>query len=121
MASKTVTVTFDECVGPYHLSHELLQECCSEEHLLHVSKDTDWRTVAQNLGLRDGDMEEVSSERTANVKGHKTLQIWKQRLGSRATYKKLIEALLESGRTDKAEEVCKLLASKEGTADTLIP
>lgn len=118
MASKTVS--FDECVGQYHLSHELLQEC-SKEHLLHVSMDTDWRTVALNLGLRDEDMGEVNSERTENEKGHKTLQIWKQKLGSRATYKKLIEALLGSGRTDKAEEVCKLLVSKEGTADILIP
>ena len=41
---------------------------------------------------------------------YKSLQTWKRKFAFKAVYKRLIEALLECGRVDHAEEVCKLLA-----------
>ena len=42
-------------------------------------------------------------------KQHKTLQKWKSKFAFKATYRNLIQALLDSGKGDHAEEVCKLL------------
>ena len=42
-------------------------------------------------------------------KRRKTLEKWMSKFAFKATYKNLIQALLDSGRGDHAEEVCKLL------------
>ena len=39
---------------------------------------------------------------------------WKQRFAFKATYKCLVEVLLEVGRADVAEKVCSLLVSTAG-------
>ena len=72
----------------------------------------EWRRVAPYLKLNDSEVDEVDLDGKSELeKRLKTLQKWKRKFAFKATNKRLIEALLECGRADHAEKVCKLLAS----------
>ena len=103
-------ITLDDCIQHFDLAAEDLDATCSDEHILSVSKLLDWRGVAPYLNLTEPEVDEVDLDgRDERDKRHKTLQKWKSKFAFRATYRKLIQALLESGKADHAEEVCKLL------------
>lgn len=104
-------VTLEDCVKQFSISVELLDTTVSDEHIRAVSKFWEWRTVAPHL-LEAREIEEVDvDQKYEQEKRHKSLQKWKSKFAFKATYKKLINAFLESARADHAEEVCKLLAS----------
>ena len=42
------------------------------------------------------------------------LQKWKETFAFKATYKMLVQALLDSGNAENAERVCQLLTTDEG-------
>ena len=105
-------VTLEECVREFSISTELLDKRVSDEHLREVSKFLQWRKVAPYLKLDDSEVEDVDLDgNSEQEKRYKFLQTWKSTFAFKATNKWLIEALLECGRADHAEEVCKLLAS----------
>ena len=103
-------ITLDECIEEFNLSDDILDTKCSDEHILAVSRFLDWKGVARYLKLTDSEVNAVESDgRDEQDKQHKTLQKWKSKFALKATYKSLIQALLDSGKGDHAEEVCKLL------------
>ena len=105
-------VTLEECVREFSISAELLDKRVSDDHLREVSKFLQWRKVAPYLKLDDSEVEAVDLDgNSEQEKRYKSLQTWKSKFAFKATNKRLIEALLECGRADHAEEVCKLLAS----------
>ena len=115
-------VTLEDCVREFRIPVELLDIRVSDEHLLKVSEFLQWKRIAPYLKLEDSEVEAIdlggSSEQE---KRYKTLQTWKNKFAFKATYKRLIEALLESGRADHAEKVCKMLSSlatQKGTCIT---
>lgn len=104
-------VTLEDCVKQFGISVELLEATVSADHIRDVSKFWDWRRVAPQL-IGDSEVEEVDlDEKTEQEKRHRSLQRWQRKFAFKATYQKLIDALLESGRADHAEEVCKMLTS----------
>ena len=108
-------VTLDDCVRQFSLSVELLDSAVSGEDIQEVSKFLQWRRVAPYLELNQSEFEEIDSDgKNEQEKRRNTLLKWKGKFAFKATYKKLIMALLESGRADHAEEVCKLLAPEKG-------
>ena len=110
-------ITLDDCIQHFDLAAEDLDATCSDEHILSVSSLLDWKGVARYLKLTDSEVDAVDSDgRDEQDKRHKTLQKWKSKFAFKATYRNLIQALLDSGRGDHAEEVCKLL--QKGTANT---
>ena len=103
-------ITLDDCIEHFDLAAEVLDAKCSDEHILDVSRFLDWRGVARYLKLSDSEVGAVDSDgRDEQDKRRKTLQNWKSKFAFKATYRNLIQALLDSGRADHAEEVCKLL------------
>ena len=103
-------ITLDECIEEFNLSDEVLDTKCSDEHILAVSSFLDWKGVARYLKLNESEVGEVESDgRDEQDKRHKTLQKWKSKFAFKATYRNLIQALLNSGKGDHAEEVCILL------------
>lgn len=104
-------ITLDDCIEQFGLDDEVLGTECSEEHILAVSSFLDdWKGVARHLELTDSEVEEVDSDGKDEAdKRHKTLKKWKSKFAFKATYKKLIQALLDSGKGDHAAKVCKLL------------
>ena len=103
-------ITLDECIQRFDLAAKDLDAECSDEHILNVSRFLDWRGVAPHLNLTDSEVDAVGSDgKDEQDKRRKTLQKWKSKFSFKATYKDLIQALLDSGRADHAKEVCKLL------------
>ena len=98
---------------------------CTRENLVKISMFLEsWRTVVCHLKhIESVDVEEVEREGTGEKeKKLKILEKWKCKLAFKATYRVLIEALLEAGRADQAMKVCDLLLpqpSKEGTTTQL--
>ena len=103
-------VTLEELVKEVGVAPEALDKRCSDDHLRSISLFLDWQTVAPHLGLSETDQEGIESDgKKEPVKRLKTLVDWKAKFAFKATYRRLIEVLLTTGRADHAEEVCKLL------------
>ena len=111
-----VGVTLDELLDEEGVSPAQLDKPCTREHLRDIALFLEsWRTVAPHLGLLKAQVEEVERDGTEEKERKwKILEVWKARFAFKATYKVLIEALLEIGSADQAQEVCHLLVPKEG-------
>jgi len=105
-------VTLQDFAKHFSVSEKLMDTTVSDEHTRQVSRFLPWRAVAHYLELDDPEVEAVDFDgKNEEDKRFKLLQVWKRKFAFKATYKRLIEALLESGRADHAEKVCKLLVS----------
>ena len=62
-----------------------------------------------SLEIPDAEIKGIMSQGDIGVQRIKLLKCWKQRRGSEATYKALVGAFLQIGRTDQAERVMTLL------------
>ena len=78
------------------------------DHLLELaSKLDEWELLAKYLKIPNSQIEVIKSH-GVGVQRIRMFEYWKQRCGSRATYKKMIVALLQINRTDLAEKVIRL-------------
>ena len=103
-------VTLQELMSHVGVSAEVLKEPCTEAHLSTIALWLpDWQIAAPHLGV-SADAHDATSQQEKN---RYVLNQWKQRFAFKATYKCLVEVLLEVGR-DVAEEVCSLLVSTTG-------
>lgn len=111
-------ITLEELVQEVGIPVARLDATCSDEHLNKISLFLDWRVTAPQLGLEGVEVRAIDErEKTEREKRLKTLQKWRGKYGSRATYKMLVEVLLSINLADQAEEVCHLLvAAKQGNS-----
>lgn len=84
----------------------------SDIHLEQIATSLlgEWRSLPPHLELSEivvGDIERNYSDEPGRRRSF--LQLWRQRHGSRATYRKLIHALLTIECRQDAESVCRLL------------
>ena len=88
----------------------VLNKAVSDEHIIEISTFLEsWKLVGPHLDLSQGEIEAVERDgKTEAEKRLLTLQKWKQVLFFKATYKKLVEALLTVRRTDQAGKVCQI-------------
>ena len=98
----------------FKLSNDDIDKEVSAEHLLEIYPQLEsWKLVAHHLGLIALDIEAIEHKSQQNIELMRlyTLQEWKSNgiLDGTATYKVLLEALLKSGSSDSALQVCKLL------------
>ena len=71
----------------------------------------DHEIVGPELGLSDAEMDEINADaKTQQLRRMKMLKTWKQKFAWKATYRRLIEALLNCHRGGDAQKVCELLA-----------
>lgn len=107
-------ISLQELKGRFQLSDRLLDAPISEEHLREASRIIDdHESLGHELGFTSAEMTAISSERTVQLQRSATLTKWKQKFAWKATYCKLIDALLKCSRADLAQEVCKLLAQSK--------
>ena len=74
-----------------------------------------WRVIFGSL-LSELDLGDIDRNNTAATEEEKriaALRKWKARNGSGATYKVLVDALLNSGERSQAESLCKILAGPD--------
>ena len=83
---------------------------CSEQHLDRISTHIDnWQAISPFLLLSQVDEVEISFHRPVSEQRIAMLKKWKQKLGTRATYKKLYEVFEQCGRADLMDVVKGLL------------
>ena len=105
-------ISLQDLIEKYQLSLHQLDEEVSEEHLRDVSRIIDdHEIVGPELGLSDAEMTALNADgRTHQLKKMEMLRKWRQKSVWKATYRRLIEALLHCGRGNHAQKVCELLA-----------
>lgn len=108
-------VTLEELVEEVGILEESLDQEIPDDHLRKIAQYLDWRAAAPHLGLAEPEIEALlQADQSEREKRMNTLLNWRGRLGSQATYRRLVEALLSAVRADHAEEVCWLLNNDDG-------
>ena len=98
------------------ISELIIDQSCSEQHIKLLSVSLKWQIVAPHLGLSAADIEEIEYDKKVESERRlKTLQMWKEKYAYKATYRRLVEALLTVGNASHAQDVCKLLKSEKST------
>ena len=104
--------SYEDLLARHKVNSSLMQQTISDDHLTELASRLDkWETLARSLRLSSTDIENVKSLGDVEIQRYELLKCWKQRCGSMATYKALVEAFLEINRTDFAEKVVALLQS----------
>ena len=98
----------------YKLSDDDIDKEVSKEHVDKIYPQLEnWEQVAHHLGLSGPDIEAIKYKAMYDVELMRlyTLQKWKSKgtLDGMAVYRVLLEALLESGSSNSAVQVCRLL------------
>ena len=104
-------ITLEELLKEVSVHSEKLNESISDDHLHEIVLFlTSWQTVASKLCLSEIDQDAIEREgKNEEDKKRKVLQKWKGKYAFKATYRKLVEALLSLAKADVAEKVCRLL------------
>ena len=85
---------------------------CSEAHLAIIADSiSDWRAVSPFLGLMEAEESAIlgSNPHSVPVQRIAMLRKWKQKRGTKATYKRLCRAFTIAKRTDLVDKVKQLL------------
>ena len=95
-----------------------LAEVCSEQHLAEIAlRIIEWKEVSPFLGLTEAEEHEIFGSAPHSVRSQKIamLRKWKQKKGSKATYKRLCRAFRKCGLRDLVKKVKELLAEKSSS------
>ena len=94
-------VTLEELLKESRIPVTLLDQECSVEHLKKISHFLHWRRVAPILGLSEMDIQELESD---SEKRLQALEKWKRMYAFKATYRKLVEILLDVKDANSAQK-----------------
>ena len=112
--------TYEELLARYNVNSSLMEQAVSDNHLMRLATSVDsCEMLATSMGIPDAQIRAIMSQGDVGMQRIRLLNCWKQRCGSMATYKALVEALLQIERTDLVENVLALL--KPVTAPTPPP
>ena len=108
-------ITLHDLTDKCELQSQDLEKEISEEHLRDVSRIIDdHEIVGFELELTQQEMNDINQDGQTQVRRRlKMLKKWKQKNAFKATYRKLIDALLKCHRGDAARDVCELLSQSK--------
>ena len=108
----TEGITLEDLTKRFEIPDSILENEVSDGDIREVSTFLEsWKLVAPHLGLSKGEIEAIDRDgKTEEEKRLLMLQRWKQALVFKATYKKLINALLSVRRADVAVKVCQVVS-----------
>ena len=109
-----------ELLREYKLTEEDSEQCISDPHLEEISRTSSmkWRLLPSHLELSDAEKTVGDIERDSQKEDERRNNFfftWKRKKGTRATYRKLVHALLKIDCRGDAEKVCKLLMESVST------
>ena len=93
---------------------------CTERHLAVISNAiADWRAVSPHLGLTEAEETAILGSNPHSVPAQRIamLRKWKQKRGTKATYKRLCRAFDSCERADLVDKVKQLLAENNSSSD----
>ena len=92
-----------------------LEKPCSDKHATEFSAWLDWRRVALYLELNKTDITDIEVDNKEEPERRsKTLQKWMERYAYKATYKWLVEANQNAGKSNHAQMVCEAARTEKG-------
>ena len=104
--------TYEELLLHCNADSSLMEQTFSDDHLMEFTSQLDkWESLAVSLRLPSPEIESIKKTGDIEIQRYKLLKCWKQRCGSKATYRALVKALLQINRTDLAEKIVALLQS----------
>ena len=69
---------------------------------------TQWELLSPLMDISPADMDSIKGDnRKEEVKRVSFLEVWKQKMSFKATYRVLVESLLKIKRVDDAKGICK--------------
>ena len=106
--------SISELVGRYQLLTEerVLDLEVTSDRFHEVCRSlSQWRRLAPILNVEEA-VEDIENDFRGNeeMKKKAFLTAWKQKYAMKATYRRLIEALLSTERTEDAKKICQLLS-----------
>ena len=98
--------TYEDLLKRNNIDNVVMEQEFSDSHVMEfASKLGRWEMLAKSLKIPDSEIEAIKDGRELELQRIKLLEYWKQRCGSKATYRAMIEALLQINRTDLAERI----------------
>ena len=115
-------ITLEELLKEVGVCPEKVNDSISDDHLREIALILpSWKTIAQFLGLEENDLDAIEQEEKKDqVMKLKALQKWKGKFGFKATYKKLVEVLLQLAKADIAEKALLLLKGMLHTSNCVL-
>lgn len=108
------SISLQEVKDRYGLTDQQLGEGVNRQHLREASRFiADHKILGLELGLTSAEMAAINQDQSQELQRLVMLEKWKQRFAWKATYHKLIDALLKCNRADLVQQVCELLASSK--------
>ena len=108
-------IQISDLIDHYEIKEAQLKNEFSNIHLASLARSGNfqWRKWAGQFRLSDQQIKDIDSEVDVCLDGvekaQKALNMWHDRLGFTATYRKLVEIFLKNGNAKLAGEVCELL------------
>ena len=105
------TCTVEELAEEAGITVQLLNKAFCIEHACRLAEFCDpWESIGYHLQLTSSNISAIKNDNnTTEMMRIDTLKKWKEMFAHRATYRILIEALIESKRAQQALEVCRKL------------
>lgn len=99
----------------YNISDTCLDGECSDEHIDEFSKYcVEWEQIANHLKLKETTVSDLRSIPNGDLRRSKLLRQWKSQFAFKATYRVLVQALVDVGRGDYACSICETLSTVVG-------
>jgi hypothetical protein len=94
------------------ISIDVLDQECSPDILPNLANFiVDWKLIGHHLKLIAAEIAAIDGDnRTVDEKRVGMLLRWREKLAFKATYRVLVQALLECGRASDAVDVCKVIS-----------
>ena len=114
--------TYDELLTQWKIDNTILEQVFNDNHFIDFASKLDrWEMLAKSLRIPNSEIESIKDKGGLELQRIKMLECWKQRCGSKATYKAMIEALLQINRTDVAESIIAIFVQmRSAEKDTTI-
>ncbi len=103
--------TVNEILAHCGVTDAQLENPCSNDDITAIARFLiSWRTLAPHLGLDESEEEEIEEDgREEAEKKLKALRKWKSKFAHKATYKVLVEALVNINMAEHARHICQLV------------
>lgn len=109
------SITFLDLIRHVGVSESDLNQKCTREHLDIITKEVgNWLDYVYALGLSDQETNAIRTDSMLSygAKSRRMLEVWHNKNGFEATYRRLTNVFLEGGNANIAEIVCKLVQGK---------
>ena len=100
--------SYEELLIHWKINNTIMEQEFSDSHIVDFASKIDkWEMLAKSLKIPNSEIENIEDKHKGDLELQRVnlLECWKQRCGSKATYRAMTEALLQISRTDLAEKI----------------